>query len=131
MKQKFLRFMQTRAGGDQLGIALLVLGMVISFAASIFNLKWLSPIGLIPMIITIIRMFSSNVVKRRSENYKFMMWWGKVTSWFKKKHAHIKGMKQYRYFKCPKCGQGVRIPRGKGKVNITCPKCAEKFVRKA
>ena len=35
-----------------------------------------------------------------------------------------------RYFNCPKCRQTVRVPRGKGKISITCPKCREKFIKK-
>lgn len=38
--------------------------------------------------------------------------------------------KIYRYFSCPQCGQSVRIPRGHGKVEITCPKCSAVFQKR-
>ena len=38
--------------------------------------------------------------------------------------------REHRYFDCPKCRQPVRVPRGKGKIMITCPKCKERFQRK-
>jgi len=38
--------------------------------------------------------------------------------------------RSHRYYSCPRCRQPVRVPRGKGKISITCPKCSEKFIKK-
>ncbi len=68
---------------------------------------------------SIFRMLSRNTYKRYEENRKFLLFLDKIKD------------RQHRYFNCPKCRQSVRVPRGKGKIAITCPKCKEKFIRKA
>ena len=67
---------------------------------------------------SIFRMLSRNTYKRYQENRKFLMLRDRLKD------------RQHRYFDCPKCRQSVRVPRGKGKIAITCPKCKEKFIRK-
>jgi ribosomal protein L37AE/L43A len=66
----------------------------------------------------IFRMLSKNVYKRYEENRKYLRF---LDRWKDKEH---------RYYDCPKCKQTVRVPRGKGKISITCPTCKEKFVKK-
>lgn len=41
--------------------------------------------------------------------------------------ASKKGGTVYCYYYCPNCKQQVRVPAGKGKVRITCPRCEHKF----
>lgn len=67
---------------------------------------------------SIFRMLSRNTYKRYQENRKFLQLVDRIKD------------RQHRYFDCPKCRQNVRVPRGKGKIAITCPKCKEKFIRK-
>ncbi len=67
---------------------------------------------------SIFRMLSRNTYKRHQENRKFLLFLDRIKD------------RQHRYFDCPKCRQSVRVPRGKGKIAITCPKCKEKFIRK-
>ena len=67
---------------------------------------------------SIFRMLSRNTYKRYQENRKFLL----LIDRFKDR--------EHRYFDCPKCRQSVRVPRKKGKIAITCPKCNEKFIRK-
>ena len=70
------------------------------------------------MIWAIFRTFSRNTYKRYRENRRFLMMLDRIKD------------RDHRYFDCPKCRQPVRVPRGKGKIMITCPKCKEKFQRK-
>jgi predicted RNA-binding Zn-ribbon protein involved in translation (DUF1610 family) len=91
------------------------------------------PYGYIPSILLVayafLRMFSKNVNKRRSENYKFVMFMQKIKNSFTGFFANLKASKTHKVFSCPKCSQKLRVPRGKGKISITCSKCGNKFVK--
>ena len=115
-------FMTGRYGPDKLSTYLLwasVILMLVSMFLPSAGLK------LLFMVIyyalwgwSIFRMLSRNTYKRYEENRKFLLFLDKIKD------------RQHRYFNCPKCRQSVRVPRGKGKISITCPKCKEKFIRK-
>ena len=115
-------FMAGRYGTDRLNMVILVSGLVASILSSLvgkapFNLIfWLLSYAL--MIWAICRSLSRNTYKRYQENRKFMQFFDRLKD------------RQHRYFDCPKCRQMVRVPRGKGKISITCPRCKEKFVKK-
>jgi len=116
------RFMEGRYGNDKLNMAILLTGVVMSILSSIlggFLLKvilWALSYGL--MIWAIFRCLSRNTYKRYQENRRYLQLLDRVKD------------RQHRYYDCPKCRQRVRVPRGKGKISITCPRCKEKFVRK-
>lgn len=118
ISQALQRFMYGRNGVDQLSWVLLVLGLVLNLIGAFTGLSALSLLAYIPMIWALWRMFSRQVAKRQAENQRLMAFWHRLRD------------RQHRYFSCPKCKQTVRVPRGKGKVNIRCPKCGEQFVRK-
>ena len=119
----FRNFMIGRYGTDKLNTYLLGAGIVLMLIGSIFGGKsapasWCSLIAYIPLIWCIFRMYSKNIEARRRENAAFLHFF-----------AHLKD-KDYRYFRCPRCRQTVRVPRGRGKINIRCPKCSEQFIKK-
>ena len=115
-------FMSGRYGTDRLNMYILGAGLVASLLSVMvpvapFNLIfWALSYGL--MIWAIFRTLSRNTYKRYQENRKFMQIFDRMKD------------RQHRYFDCPKCRQMVRVPRGKGKISITCPRCREKFVKK-
>lgn len=125
------KMMYGRYGSDQLNIFLLFVSIIISV------LSWILPMGafgylsLVPLILCIFRMFSKNIAVRQRENMKFLTFWYKLRTGVKSIPAKLQDRKYYRYFSCPKCTQKVRVPKGKGKINIKCPKCGEKFIRKS
>lgn len=125
-------FMVGRYGGDQLSMVLLVTSVLIIVIARLAGLPLLVIIGYIPLGVCVFRMLSRDISKRRMENYKFAMLISPVYSWFKKIQNRIQGLNAYRYlyFKCPKCKTNLRLPKNKGKIVITCPKCRVKFARK-
>ena len=115
-------FMMGRYGTDRLNMAILCTGLVISLL-SVFSTSavltlvfFVLSYGL--MIWAICRSLSRNTYKRYQENRKFLQFFDRLKD------------RQHRYFDCPKCHQMVRVPRGKGKIAITCPRCREKFVKK-
>jgi len=116
------RFMEGRYGTDKLNTAILTLGLVLCLISMfikfpVVNLL-LTGASYALMIWAIFRTLSRNTYKRYQENRKYLQIFGRLKD------------REHRYFDCPKCRQMVRVPRGKGKIAITCPKCREKFVRK-
>ncbi len=115
-------FMAGRYGTDRLNMVILCAGLVASILSSLIRVPpmnlifWLLSYGL--MFWAIWRSLSRNTYKRYQENRKFLQIFDRAKD------------RQHRYFDCPKCRQMVRVPRGKGKISITCPRCKEKFIRK-
>ncbi|HBU11719.1 MAG TPA: hypothetical protein DEB31_03000 [Clostridiales bacterium] len=124
------RMMYGRYGGDQLTFFLLVLAIAITVASLFIPVAFINYLSLIPLVFGVYRMFSKNIAKRQQENMKYLQFRYRLKNWFTGIPQKMRDAKKYRYFKCPSCGQKVRVPRGKGKINITCPKCKGKFLRK-
>ena len=133
-----MRFMEGRYGADQLSrflnfvaIALIVLSMIFgAFGLSVvYSVLWW--LAVLIMLIALWRMFSKNISKRYQANVKYLTIKNNVVSFFRRKSSRIKQLKTHCFFKCPKCGQVVRTPKGKGSIRITCPKCREVFIRKS
>jgi predicted RNA-binding Zn-ribbon protein involved in translation (DUF1610 family) len=121
--------MMGRYGSDKLNIALLVASVILSLFSRFLRLSILTYISYIPLFWGIFRMFSRDINKRIQENQKFLKYYNKAENWTKNKFNMIKGLKTYKYFTCPNCKQTVRVPRGKGRVNVICPKCSTKFIK--
>ena len=119
---KFRNFMVGRYGTDKLNMVILSAGLVACLISAFFrdpqiNLL-LTAVSYGLMIWALFRSFSRNTYKRYQENRKFLQFFDRLKD------------RDHRYYDCPKCRQVVRVPRGKGKIAITCPKCREKFVKK-
>lgn len=118
----FRSFMTGRYGTDKLNMAILCTGLAVCLVsafiqAPLVNLI-LTAVSYALMIWAICRSFSRQTYKRYQENRKFLQFFDRIKD------------RDHRYFDCPKCRQVVRVPRGKGKISITCPRCREKFIRK-
>lgn len=131
MKKWFTDFMSGRYGADQLSRATLVLCLVciVLNAFTRFGPAYL--LALVLLVWCYFRMFSRNYVKRSAENQKYLDATWKARAWFGKTKSRIVQSKDYHIYKCPSCGQKIRIPRGKGKICITCPKCRTEFEKKS
>lgn len=123
LRQWLSHFMLGRYGSDKLGTYMLwgaVILMVISLFIPSAAIKLILMVGYYALMgWAIFRIFSRNTYKRYQENRRFLQ----LLDRFKDR--------EHRYFDCPKCRQPVRVPRGKGKIAITCPKCRERFIRKS
>lgn len=88
-------------------------------------------LGLITLGYCYFRMLSRNTQKRYQENLKYLALESKVTGWFGTRKTRFQQRKQYHYYRCPQCRQQLRVPRGRGKISITCPKCGTQFIKKS
>ena len=131
LRVKFQRFMQGRNGMDELGQALNICVLII-LALSIFT-RWsvFYFLGIGLMIYMYFRVFSKNTPKRYEENQKFRNFRYDATIKWNNKKKQWQQRKIYRFFRCPMCKQKVRVPKGRGKICITCPKCRQEFVRRS
>ena len=144
----FQKFMNGRYGSDQLNFVLLIVYIVVCIIASALRLNWLNIAAFAIVALVIFRMFSRNIYKRQNENAKFLqiIWEIKngsrdsAASRAAKKDARrferdgkktMRADKEHKYFKCKNCGAISRVPRGKGKIEITCPKCGNKIIGKS
>ena len=119
------RTMSGRYGPDQLNMAMLILAVILTIVASITRLGLLNVLSYIMLILCFIRMLSRNLTARRRENDKFLKYWWPIRTKLQKLFD-----KNYRFFKCPACRCTLRVPRRKGKIQVTCPKCGERFTKK-
>ena len=131
LRMKFARFMQGRNGVDQLSqflnIVVMIL-LIVSIFTKSFILDWL------PFVIMgymYFRIFSKNIPKRSMENQKYCNWRYDFSVKKNKWKKEWEQRKIYRFFRCPMCHQKVRVPKGRGKICITCPKCRQEFVRRS
>ena len=133
MKEKIGRFMAGRYGNDKLnqfmmavflGCAVLNLFVRNAYASTVLN-SW----ECLLILLVYIRMFSRNISKRYAENRKYLALENRLRRFFGQKRYLMQQRKEYHIYKCPGCKQKIRIPRGKGKISIRCPKCGEEFIK--
>lgn len=129
--------MMGRYGQDQLnrllsitGLIILVVSVVIvRFIPLLSSVLWIAAVALI--VICYWRMFSRNIAARSAENQRYLTFRYKFAVEKQRRAERAAQSKDCKFFKCPKCGVLNRIPKGKGKIEITCPRCGEKFIRKS
>lgn len=126
----FQNFMRGRYGADQLSFALLILYFIITVISMLIGIPVIGYISLILVVICYFRIFSRNVYKRSSENAKFMRLINPALSKFKTKKKEFSERKTHKFYNCPSCKQRLRVPKGRGTITITCPKCKTKFDKK-
>lgn len=107
-----------------LGCAVLNLFVRNAYASTVLN-SW----ECLLILLVYIRMFSKNISKRYAENQKYLALENRLRRFFGQKRYLMQQRKEYHIYKCPGCKQKIRIPRGKGKISIRCPKCGEEFIK--
>lgn len=132
-KMAMQQFMYGRNGVDQLNRVLIWVYIGCFLAETVFRVLRISPLvrlldALVWLLVLVVffRMFSKNLYKRREENQKFLNWQNRVLA-AKARYAD----KEHKYFTCQKCKTICRVPVGKGKIVITCPKCGSKIQGKS
>ena len=128
--------MQGRYGSDQfarftmgLALVLVILTLFVSRYSSVgFLLDFL---GMLCIVYTYYRIFSRDIQKRYEENRKYLEMTAKLRNRFNKEKNLMRQRKTHHIYSCPGCGQKIRIPRGKGRIVIECPKCHTRFVKRS
>ena len=134
MRAWFARIMAGRNGPDHLNRFLSVVFLILS-VCSVFvrNARLASVLYTLSMalfIYVMFRMLSRNIYRRQQENGAYLRERYKITSWWNGLRDRWAQRKDYRFFKCPSCRTRLRVPRGKGKLNIVCRKCGTSFQRR-
>ncbi len=127
MKYKLQAFFAGRNGFDQLGRVILWPSLALMLLSSFIGVDWLRTLvyylAFIAVCYAYVRAFSRNLSKCQAQNQKYLNWKAQTRLRFQQRKA-------YKFYHCPKCRQILRVPRGKGKIKITCRSCGADFIKK-
>lgn len=128
IRYMLLRFMLGRYGGDTLNWTLIILALFLSFVSGFrfIGNTLLAILGYILLLLSLFRALSRNIFKRRNENQLFLSMTSPLRKQFKVVYSNVKDPSR-KYFLCPQCQRIMRIPKKRGKVEITCPTCRHRF----
>lgn len=124
LKWKMQQFMMGRNGQDELARTILIASLVLYVLTLFTGSAALNLVSWLGLVYTMFRCLSRNIAQRRSENEKFLS----EQKFWKMKYQQ---RKTHKIFKCKGCGKTMRVPKGKGKLEITCPVCGTKTIRKS
>ena len=132
LRESFARFMVGRYGMDYLGRVLVYFSLALMIISLFFPNSIIYWLALAVRIYAYFRMFSRNTNKRYRENLKYIELKNRVVGFFKGKGFGSRANQDptKKIFKCPGCKQKVRVPKGKGTILITCPKCKAQFQKR-
>ena len=131
MKDKIYRFMQGRYGTDDFYKFLFwvaLIGIVINW---FFKSQLLSFAVTLILVYAMYRVLSKNHSARYAENQRYLQATAKIRYWFDQQKKLMEERKYHHIYTCPKCRQKIRIPKGKGKIMIRCPKCHHEFQKRS
>ena len=131
LRYRFSKFMQGRYGVDSLSRFLSIVLLVIIILGMFIRIPLSGTITLVILVILYWRMVSRNIPKRYEENQKFLQIRDKLLGRFSDFGSNMSQMKDYHIYKCPRCNQKIRIPRGKGHIMVRCPRCGYEFHKKS
>ena len=123
LRWKIQKFMQGRNGVDELNRILLYAVLVLYVLSIILQSLVLDYLAFAGVLYLLYRTLSRNLYVRREENRKFI-------TWLETTRIKMEQRKDYKLFKCKGCGRNIRVPRGKGKIEVTCPMCGKKTIHR-
>ena len=131
MKERMQRFMAGRYGNDQLNQFIFIVAIISMVLEIITRQSLFYTLTLVLLILAYVRVFSRNINKRHEENMKFLQKKDAILNKFRKQKYYAAQRRNFHIYTCPQCKQKIRIPKGKGKISITCPKCRTSFIKKS
>lgn len=117
------RFAQGRYGQDELSFFLNILALALVVLAWVPGMSFTVVPAMALLIWALFRCYSRNIPARQAEREAYLRLRGKFTGFFVLQKQKWIDRKEFRYFRCKQCGAVLRVPKGKGKVKVTCPKC--------
>lgn len=127
LNERLANWMRGRNGADELGNTVVALSVILLLINVFAHTRWLSVIALLLAIYACWRMSSQAVARRQAENRAFLKALGPVANVVRNPQETVQEHHDFKHLTCPECGQKMRVPRGKGKMRVTCPKCHNKF----
>ena len=131
MKERMQRFMAGRYGNDQLNQFIFIVAIISMVLEIITRQSLFYTLTLVLLILDYVRVFSRNINKRYEENMKFLQKKDAILNKFRRQKYYAAQRRNFHIYTCPQCKQKIRIPKGKGKISITCPKCRTSFIKKS
>lgn len=130
IRQALMRFMYGRNGIDQLGTFMVALYLIVWVVQLVSHWFFLIFLEYLLLILVLFRMLSRNLTRRRAENAKFLQIVRPIKCFWVTRRNRMHD-RDHRYFKCPNCGQQMRVPRGKGRITVHCRTCGATFEEKS
>ncbi len=134
MKNFLYRFFQGRYGAygtDRLTKCSLVVAVILLVLSFTTPLGILYYVAVVMLFYSYFRLFSKNIPARYRENEIFVKFTDKFLDFFRNFKDSWTQNKAFHIYKCPNCSQKIRVPRGKGRIEIRCPKCGNTFLKKS
>ncbi len=129
MREKFMRFMYGRYGVDTLGKYTIGAALAAIILSNILDSSVFAVLSWALIILAYFRMFSRDIYKRSAENQTFLNKTVKIRGWFTTQKNVFAQRKTHHIYRCPGCRQKIRVPKGKGRIEIRCPKCNTTFIK--
>ncbi len=131
MRERIRRFMMGRYGNDKMNQVLSGASLVMVLLGAIADIDLLYTFGMVTLAYVYCRMLSKNISKRYAENQAFLQYYNRLIYWIGGKKRSMERNKDHRIFACPQCKQKLRVPKGKGKIQIRCSRCGNEFVKRS
>ena len=122
-------WMQGRYGYDELSRTLSIAALVCALLSGFIKNEFFYSFALVLCVWSIFRSFSKNIEKRREEREAYLRLTGRMRSWFSLQKRRWEDRKTHRYYRCRQCKTTLRVPKGKGKIQIRCPKCGSEITK--
>lgn len=127
---KYQQFMYGRYGNDELNFVLIALSLLLSLISNFDKLWFFYFISVVPIGVAVFRFLSRNTNARYNERLRFIAIISVLKNKYIKIRSRYRDRKTHKFFTCKKCKATLRLPKGRGKIKITCPKCGNIIIKK-
>ena len=131
MREKFRQFMVGRYGTDGLNQSLSIASIVLLLISLITRISVFTWLGVALLVLCYYRSLSRNISKRTEENYRYYTLKDRLDGKVRGLKDQWANRKLYHYYRCPKCRPKLRVPRGRGRIQISCPRGGTQFIKKS
>ena len=131
MRDRMIQFMRGRYGYDELGRVTMWSSLILFVIYALTGIRVLAVIAVILLALTDFRLLSRNTARRSEENRVFLKNTAFITRRAARFRQNVQNRRHYHIYRCPNCKQKIRIPKGKGRIEITCPRCHIEFIKKS